>query len=190
MTASLGVTRPESMDFDSLIEWSKNAAVAAHEKCSEVEAYFNAMKRHYGNITQLLARMQVLREEEAPENGEEAQEIVDTLMEVIEAMEALMSERIDDGGVALQDDEKAILETPSGKEAAKQLEAEGKAFREAYFHHKARLGLTTQEDVGKLTGINRRHISAIERGVHRPQFRTLKKLADAFGIDVTKLIGE
>jgi DNA-binding XRE family transcriptional regulator len=188
MTASLKVTKPESMDPDCLIEWSKNAAAAAHERCSEAETYFNAMKRHYGNVTQLLERVQELRVESQPDH-EEPQEIVDTLMQVMEAMDALTHEQFAEGAVDLEEEEHAILKTPAGQEADRQLQVEAQAFREAYFHHKARLGLKTQEDVERLTGINRRYISAIEAGKHKPQFRTIKKLADAFGIDVTKLMG-
>src|SRR5713101_7272753 len=105
MTASLRVTKPQSMDLDCLIEWSKNAAAAAHEKCSEAEAYFNAMKVHYGNVTQLLERLQVLREErDRRTEQEEAQEIVETLTEVMEAMDALTREQFAEGVVSLEEE--------------------------------------------------------------------------------------
>lgn len=191
MTASLKVARPESMDLDYLIDWSKNAAAAAQVKCSEAEAFFNTMKRHHESAIQLLARLQQLRQAKpSPESLEEAEEIVETWMEVIEAMEALAHERFDDGAAPLEDEERDILSTPEGQAAARELEAENDSFLRVYFHHKSRLGLKTQEEVEKVTGINRRHISAIERGRHRPQFRTIKKLADAFGIDVGKLMSK
>jgi len=190
MTASLRVTKPENMDPDTLIEWSKNAAAVAQSQCSEAEAYFNSMKRHYGNVTLLLERMQMVRDDAGRQEEEgEAEEIVCTLTEVVEAMDALRNEQFSDGASTLDDEERAILDTEDGQAADRQLAVEAQAFLKAYFHHKSRLGLRTQEDVERLTGISRRYISAIESGKHRPQFRTLKRLADAFGVDVTNIMG-
>jgi len=189
MTAPLlKVSTPESMDPDTLIAWSKNAANAASQVCDEARTYFEAMSRHYQNVTELLARLQELREKQSPNWQEEAQEIVDTWLEVIQAMQELHRERLDSDHESLQtldDDEHEMLKTHEGREAAEKLDRETAAFLRAYRKNKARLGLETQEEVAELTGINRRHISAIERGVHKPQFRTIKRLADAFGVPVT-----
>ncbi len=191
MKAALTLAKPESMDLDTVIGWSKNAAAAAHVQCCEAEAYYKVMSQHYERVMQLLGRLQELRTKDSPDGAEEAGEIVETMMEVAAAMEALRTDRYEDPeSISLDDYEAEVVSTPSGKSAAVQLDEEAKAFREAYFHHKQRLGLMTQEDVAQLTGIDRRQISALERGLHRPQFKTLNRLAKAFGIQVTQFMGE
>ena len=190
MTALLKVSTPESMDPDTLVEWSKNAATAASQACSEARSYFERMKKHYDNVTELMSRLQMLREEQGPGWQDEAQEIVDTWLEIIDAMGSLALERTDDhvSMQTLEDDERELLETGEGRAAAMRVDQEARAFLLVYTKHKARLGLKTQDDVARLTGINRRHISAIERGAHKPQFRTIKRLADAFSVDVTEFM--
>jgi len=190
MTASLKLHKPESMDPDTLIEWSKNAAAAASHRCTEARDYYDAMHIHYENVTQLLAALQELREKQLPGWQEDAVEAIETLTDVVEAMDTLANERVEDHEQheTLEAEEAALLSTSSGREAAVALDNDAKAFLSVYLRHKARLGLKTQDDVATLTGISRRHVSAIERGMHKPQFRTLVKLADAFGVEVTEFI--
>lgn len=192
MTSPLKAVSPKNMDPDSLLEWSKHMASEAGKQCSEASEYFDSMRRHYGNLTKLLERFQSLRNEQGERWMEEAKEIVETALEVREAMDALVLERLADHTSlpTLEDDERELLDSPSGANAARELERETRAFLLAYNRHKARLGLKTQEDVARLTGLNRRYISNIERGAHKPQFRTIKRLADAFCVDVTDLMLE
>lgn len=59
-------------------------------------------------------------------------------------------------------------------------------FLKKYASLKARAGLATQEDVAKKTGLSRSYIAVIETGEHKPQHKTLQKLAKAFGVDVAE----
>ena len=43
----------------------------------------------------------------------------------------------------------------------------------------------TQENLGKEAGVRTDTVSSIERGKHKPRPSTLRKLADALGVEVT-----
>ena len=45
----------------------------------------------------------------------------------------------------------------------------------------------SQEELADLTGLAQSHISRLERGVHSPSHKTLKKLAETFGVNVNQL---
>lgn len=45
----------------------------------------------------------------------------------------------------------------------------------------------SQIDLAKKAGLQQSHISRLEQGMHSPSFVTLQKIADALGIDVSKL---
>lgn len=45
----------------------------------------------------------------------------------------------------------------------------------------------TQAQLAEATGLPQSHISRLERGVHSPSHKTLKKLAEVYGVDVNKL---
>jgi len=85
-----------------------------------------------------------------------------------------------------------ISSSTSMEDWAKELEAKGRPglnesiakFLKVYNKLKSDRGLETQADVAKLTGIDRRYISEIEAGKRKPQFKTVKRIADAFGVDV------
>ena len=68
----------------------------------------------------------------------------------------------------------------------REYNASSERFLKVYLFHKSRLGLTTRDAVSRLTGINSRYISEIESGKHKPQFKTIKKIADGFGVDVSE----
>lgn len=50
-----------------------------------------------------------------------------------------------------------------------------------------RLGLL-QEDLAKRTGIARPNITRIERGAHLPSMKTLRRLAETFGVSIGSLL--
>jgi transcriptional regulator with XRE-family HTH domain len=47
--------------------------------------------------------------------------------------------------------------------------------------------LMTQEELAEAAGITKDQVSRIERGAQSPRFRTIKKLADALGVDAREL---
>jgi transcriptional regulator with XRE-family HTH domain len=47
--------------------------------------------------------------------------------------------------------------------------------------------LMTQEELAEAAGITKDQVSRIERSAQSPRFRTIKKLADALGVDAREL---
>jgi DNA-binding XRE family transcriptional regulator len=64
-----------------------------------------------------------------------------------------------------------------------------KAFLRKYFSLRAKAGFETQQTVADASGLKRSYIATIETGEHLPQQKTLQKLAKAFKVDVTDLLG-
>lgn len=62
-------------------------------------------------------------------------------------------------------------------------------FHQRYIALKARAGLSTIQEVAQRAGISPTTVHAIETQAVRPQFRTVRKLAAAFGAPVTELWG-
>ena len=50
--------------------------------------------------------------------------------------------------------------------------------------------LLTQDELAGKAGVSQSTIANIERNNTEPQFRTIRKLAKALGVDPTKLLGE
>lgn len=60
-------------------------------------------------------------------------------------------------------------------------------FHRQYMLLKARAGLSTIHEVARKAGISPTTVHGIEKHAVRPQFRTVRKLAAAFGVPVTEL---
>jgi DNA-binding XRE family transcriptional regulator len=67
-------------------------------------------------------------------------------------------------------------------------EARVQRFLKKYFSLKHKAGLKTHAEVGKVAGLGRTQVTVLESGEHMPQQKTLQKLANAFGVDVTELM--
>lgn len=181
---------PESMDVNSLIIWCKKQFSTSAELFKEAEQYYSDMKRHHQHLAELMGMLQELKgSKNVPRD--EIEEIVDTASEVIEAIQALKEDRylLSEQSKDIEEIEKGFVKENKGKNAEVELQSDVERFMTSYYSLKAKLGLSTQKDVAELTGIDRRYISIIESGKHRPQFKTLKRLADAFGVEVEQLIG-
>lgn len=74
-----------------------------------------------------------------------------------------------------------VLRRPDGKRV--RAYAIGQAVRE--LRHKAGL---RQEDLAKKAGIARPNIARIERGAHEPSTRTLRRVAEALGVPLARLL--
>lgn len=74
-------------------------------------------------------------------------------------------------------------------EVDRRIEEDRRRFHRRYFELKARAGLSTIQEVARKAGISPTTVQAIESHAVRPQFRTVRKLADAFGVPVTELWG-
>ncbi|TVQ63818.1 MAG: XRE family transcriptional regulator [Phycisphaerales bacterium] len=78
-----------------------------------------------------------------------------------------------------------VYSDPQELEVIERVDREREAFFDRYFELKAASGLETQADVAKKAGLSPTTVHAIESRSVRPQFKTLKKLAVAFGVEVS-----
>ena len=186
MNNRLTVMPPDKMDIDSLITWVKGRATESANVCEEGEQFYQRLKGHHNSIADLMGEMERLKKSENA-SKEDLEFIVDTVSDAIEAINSLVT------GTPL---EHALIETleeevyagAQAEEIRKTYDAAAGKFLSAYLKHKARLGLNTQEEVSQITGLNRRQISSIENAKHKPQFKTIKRIADRFGVDITEFI--
>lgn len=183
MSGQLTIAPPEKMDIDSIITWIKERAVESARLCEEGEQFYQRLKGYHQNIASLMGEMAKLKQSNNS-SQEDLEFIVDTVSDTIEAINNLVNgSPLEHFSVeALEDD---INKTVNIKQAAQR---SNDKFLNAYIKHKVRLGLTTQEEVAQLTGLNRRQVSAIENAKHKPQFKTIKKIADRFGADIGEFI--
>jgi len=82
-----------------------------------------------------------------------------------------------------------LAQTDPGYQAASaKADDKTQRFLKKYSSLKAKAGLATQAEVAKKSGLSRAYVSVVETGQHRPQHKTLQKLARAFGVDVAELL--
>ena len=122
---------------------------------------------------------------------EEIKEIAIIMNSVFEAMNLLKTKNyneLQDLEIKDADDlyKKMRQEIPSVK---LELDEKINRFIQTYNHCKMKLGLKRQEDVALLTGLDRRHVSRIESGKVKPQFKTLKLLAEKFNTPIEDFLG-
>jgi len=109
---------------------------------------------------------------------------------IIEAIEELFMpphESAIRNASTLDEFEAEILSIPAGRRVKQELDARNAAFLDNYRALKERSGLNTQAKVARRANLSLTTIQSIESGRVRPQFRTLQKLADAFGVSVNEL---
>lgn len=117
------------------------------------------------------------------EDPDERQNILETLDEIVRNEPiALPTQSIEQWDETLAVEDREYRKLKSGDEKRVQ------AFLKKYFSWKAKAGLKTQVEVAKAAGIGRTQITVLESGEHMPQQKTLQKLANAFGVDVTELM--
>ena len=114
-------------------------------------------------------------------DADERRNIEQTLQELLQnASIEVPNDTIDDFELHLIKTDKAYAK------AARKVDQKNNLFLKKYVSLKAKAGLSTQADVAKKTGLARSYIAVIESGEHRPQQKTLQKLAAAFGVDVSE----
>jgi len=85
-------------------------------------------------------------------------------------------------------DDKLATEDREYRKLRRRDEKRVENFLKKYFSLKHKAGLKTQAEVGKAAGLERTHVTVLESGEHMPQQKTVQKLANAFGVDVTDLM--
>lgn len=79
--------------------------------------------------------------------------------------------------------------TPEGRAIIDGFEADDRRFFERYLDLKSKSGLNTYRKIAKAAGISVSTVQAIEDQRIKPQFRTIEKLAKAFNVPVSALLG-
>lgn len=190
MTAERKITVAE-MSPKEMCEWAKNMYLDASNFCDEAKSYWEAMRRHNDNVATLWQQILALMSEENCED--DVRECVEVMITVFEAMNILRSKNFSslyDSDINSADKwlEQAIQHNDPDATRG-EMEANRQRFLLAYNKYKAQLGLNTQDDVARLTGIDRRHISRIETGNVKPQFKTIKLLAEKFNAPIEEFLG-
>jgi DNA-binding XRE family transcriptional regulator len=85
--------------------------------------------------------------------------------------------------------EAQVTASLTGRAAAKELRDETNRFFKVYQQHKARCNLATIRAVAEAAGLSPTTVQAIEKQRVKPQFKTIRALADAFGIKSEELNG-
>jgi len=186
---SLSLVPPETLNPSEIFQWAKLVFKTSAERFRGAEEYFEAMRKYHSDLGDLMGQLTKLRKNKSPKAIEEAKAIAEVTSEIIEAIEELHSQQFVSGdSVSIDDLITELVGSRPGRETVTEVENDVKQFLASYFKLKAKLGLETQEDVSKVTGIDRRYISLIESGKHHPQFKTIKRIADGFGVPVEDLI--
>ena len=118
------------------------------------------------------------------ENGAgERENILRTLAEIVaNAGIEIPSETIEEF------DSRLTRANSSYKAASEKENEKGQQFLKKYSSLKAKARLATQAAVAKNSGLSRAYVAVIESGQHRPQHKTLQKLAKAYGVDISELL--
>lgn len=83
-----------------------------------------------------------------------------------------------------------LIESEPGRSVAASIADEERTFFERYQEHKSRSGLNTYRKLAAAAEISVSTVQAIEDQRIKPQFRTIEKLAKAFGVPVSVLLGQ
>ena len=188
MRSNLKAVNPEEMSKEESLVWAKNCFNEVAHLCEDAKEYWEQMRKHHTNLAELMVSLQSLGDTQ--EDRDRAVGIIEVVQDITEAIEGLRTDRISisEGSVSIDDWERELLKNKAPYvEANNNLDARYAKFLDNYNNLKAKLGYKTQEEVANLTGIDRRMISRIESGASKPQFKTILKIADAFGVEVSKL---
>jgi DNA-binding XRE family transcriptional regulator len=183
----------EDMSFDDRCEWAKNMFLKSENFFDDAKSYWTEMHQHSVSMRTLWEKFIELRKGNTQEVSEDISEVFDVMAAVSSYMDMLRKQHFAktfDDEIQDLDDWKAELDTSDEIGNAKREASEAlEIFRKAYLKHKSRLGLDTQESVAQLTGLDRRHISRLENGAVKPQFKTIKLIAEKFGAPIEEFLG-
>jgi len=86
--------------------------------------------------------------------------------------------------------EAKIRAMPGGERQYERTQGWLSAFQQRYRDAKTKSGLETIAQVAEKAGLSKTTVHAIESGRGRPHFKTIKKLAIAFGVTANSLVGD
>jgi DNA-binding XRE family transcriptional regulator len=123
----------------------------------------------------LITYLRGLNEAQQDGNQQEQEYLLTAILEVFDVAPA-------PDGATLDTWADEVRRSPAGAAAARELDEETERFFLAYQRCKARSGLTTIRAVASASGLSPTTVQAIEKQRVKPQFRTIKALAAAFGV--------
>lgn len=177
-----GIDLPESSVMRSVLEELESAEQAELRAREQVLVLHGLVRRQAVALLSLSdedwAAFETLRADfskaAADNDAEAVAELIGYAVEVL-------------SGPATADDfvDEIVYSDPEELAVIERVDREREAFFDRYFELKAASGLETQADVAKKAGLSPTTVQAIESRSVRPQFKTLKKLADAFGVEVS-----
>jgi DNA-binding XRE family transcriptional regulator len=181
------------LNTEDIFNEAKLALFKIGESYSEAERYCKSMKESHNDLKELFHRVSEIHSlveagDKANINKEELSDELESIkaavIEIVDAVQNLKEGIFNSDSVSIEE----IENEPEYVEAKKELERDDEKFMKAYFYHKSRLNLNTQDDVARLTGLDRRQVSNLETSKHKPQFKTIKKIAEAFRADISEFI--
>lgn len=173
-----------------LLQAASKSMLDLSDEYHKAERYAAAMKNYHQDLASLVKRVSeiksildagLLAPTELVEISDEMDSINTATEEIIAGVHELKS-------MTFNLDVKDIDDVEIDKDETTALSASDDKFMKAYFAYKTKLNLTTQDDVARLVGLDRRQISNLENSKHKPQFKTIKKIAEGFGADIKEFI--
>jgi DNA-binding XRE family transcriptional regulator len=131
----------------------------------------------------LICYIEALNEAQEAGDREEQDYVAKAILEVFQPSTI-------DSGVDLGAWESEIAASSEGREAKRRLDAETTRFFEAYRTGKQASGLTTIREIAKAADLSPTTVQAIEKQRVKPQYKTIKALAKAFGVRPELLTGQ
>lgn len=177
---------PNKVNRKTLLPFIERVKRQSTENYNELTERQKLIKAQHEYLEDIYKNAELLVKSKSWSAGEknQADELISEALETIETIDEIQQ------GITIEEESIKIEELENKIVCSQGLSNPNfnRRFFDTYYRYKDKLGLRTQEDMAQLTGLDRRYISKIERSEHRPQYKTLKRFADAFGIDVSELI--
>ncbi|MDH5681761.1 MAG: helix-turn-helix transcriptional regulator [Spirochaetota bacterium] len=185
LEVSLEGIKDLSRDPKTAIRWLSENIDKGEILVGKAKAEYQFLEECLKDLNKLV-RYYVQREELGLDE-EDVESLLETAFDLVHDMETMGESTVTESE-DLFELEKRLLKTDNEyRKASEELDKEEEYFLRRYTELKASKGIKTQEEMARRSGISQSYISVIESGKHRPQMRTLVKLAETFGVDVNEL---
>jgi hypothetical protein len=151
---------PANRSPQELLLWVQDQAQQSSAICNEAKQHYERLQKYHQTIAELVGEMVTLSQSSG--NDEAIAELADAAGEVISAVMAINSDALPSSdAVAIEVAEKELFGDDLDQ-INREFHGAKDRFLAAYNKHKDRLGLSTRDQVSKMTGINPRYISEFQ----------------------------
>lgn len=190
---NLKLLEKPKLETQELLKSATDSLLILSDEYYSAEKYAKSMKTYHSDLAALVKRISEIKESLHKNkllnlNHESIEELTEELTSIGAAITEITTGVAELKNMTFNLDIKNIDEIEIDQEDIAQLEAQDNKFMQAYVSYKNKLNLNTQDDVARLVGLDRRQISNLESSKHKPQFKTIKKIAEAFGADINEFI--